>query len=35
MLCGYLFSSRSKFGGMEVSDVKKLKSLEAEDAKLK
>jgi putative transposase len=26
---------RSKFGGMEVSDVKKLKSLEAEDAKLK
>ena len=26
---------RSKFGGMEVPDVKKLKSLEAENAKLK
>ena len=26
---------RSKFGGMEVADVKKLKSLEAENAKLK
>ena len=26
---------RSKFGGMEVSDAKKLKALEAENAKLK
>lgn len=26
---------RSKFGGMEVPDVKKLKTLEAENAKLK
>lgn len=26
---------RSKFGGMEVSDAKRLKSLEAENAKLK
>ena len=26
---------RSKFGGMEVPDVKKLKSLETENAKLK
>jgi len=26
---------RSKYGGMEVPDVKKLKSLEAENAKLK
>ena len=26
---------RRKFGGMEVSDAKKLKSLEAENAKLK
>ena len=26
---------RAKFGGMEVSDAKKLKSLEAENAKLK
>jgi len=26
---------RSKFGGMEVPDVKKLKSLEVENAKLK
>lgn len=26
---------RSKYGGMEVSDVRKLKSLEAENAKLK
>jgi len=26
---------RSKYGGMEVSDAKKLKSLEAENAKLK
>jgi putative transposase len=26
---------RSKFGGMEVSDAKKLKGLEAENAKLK
>jgi putative transposase len=26
---------RSKFGGMEVPDVKKLKALEAENAKLK
>ena len=26
---------RSKFGGMEVSDVKRLKALEAENARLK
>ena len=26
---------RAKFGGMEVSDAKKLKALEAENAKLK
>ena len=26
---------RSKYGGMEVSDAKKLKALEAENAKLK
>lgn len=26
---------RSKFGGMEVSDAKKLKALEAENARLK
>lgn len=26
---------RSKFGGMEVSDARKLKALEAENAKLK
>ena len=26
---------KSKFGGMEVSDVRKLKSLEAENARLK
>jgi putative transposase len=26
---------RSKFGGMEVSDAKRLKALEAENAKLK
>ena len=26
---------RSKYGGMEVSDAKKLKTLEAENAKLK
>ena len=26
---------RSKYGGMEVSDVKRLKSLEAENARLK
>ena len=29
------FKWRSKFGGMEVSDAKKLMSLEAENAKLK
>lgn len=29
------YNWRSRFGGMEVSDAKKLKSLEAENAKLK
>ena len=29
------YNWRSKYGGMEVSDAKKLKSLEAENAKLK
>ena len=29
------YNWRSKFGGMEVSDAKKLKGLEAENAKLK
>lgn len=29
------YNWRSKFGGMEVSDAKKLKALEAENAKLK
>lgn len=29
------YAWKSKFGGMEVSDAKKLKSLEAENAKLK
>ena len=29
------YNWRSKYGGMEVSDVKKLKALEAENAKLK
>jgi len=29
------YSWKAKFGGMEVSDAKKLKSLEAENAKLK
>lgn len=29
------YTWRSKFGGMEVSDAKKLKALEAENAKLK
>lgn len=30
-----LYKWRSKYGGMEVSDAKKLKALEAENAKLK
>jgi putative transposase len=30
-----LFKSRATFGGMEVSDAKKLKALEAENAKPK
>ena len=29
------YNWRSKYGGMEVSDAKKLKALEAENAKLK
>jgi len=29
------YAWKSKFGGMEVSDAKKLKSLESENAKLK
>ena len=29
------YAWRSKYGGMEVSDVKRLKSLEAENARLK
>jgi len=29
------YTWRSKFGGMDVSDAKRLKSLEAENAKLK
>jgi putative transposase len=29
------YAWRSKFGGMEVSDAKRLKALEAENAKLK
>ena len=29
------YNWRSKYGGIEVSDAKKLKSLEAENAKLK
>lgn len=29
------YKRRSKYGGMEVSDAKKLKALEAENAKLK
>ena len=29
------YTWRSKFGGMEVSDAKRLKALEAENAKLK
>ena len=29
------YAWKAKFGGMEVSDAKKLKSLEAENAKLK
>jgi putative transposase len=29
------YTWRSKYGGMEVSDAKKLKALEAENAKLK
>ena len=29
------YAWKSKFGGMEVSDAKKLKSLEAENSKLK
>ena len=29
------YKRRSKYGGMEVSDARKLKSLEAENAKLK
>ena len=29
------YTWRSKFGGMEVSDVKRLKALEAENARLK
>jgi putative transposase len=30
-----LYKWKAKFGGMEVSDAKKLKALEAENAKLK
>ncbi len=30
-----LYNWKAKYGGMEVSDAKKLKSLEAENAKLK
>ena len=30
-----LYKWRSKYGGMEVSDAKRLKALEAENAKLK
>jgi len=32
---GSYYLWRSKFGGMEVSDAKRLKSLEAENARLK
>ena len=32
---GTFYKWKAKFGGMEVSDAKKLKSLEAENAKLK
>ena len=32
---GTFYNWRSKYGGMEVSDAKKLKGLEAENAKLK
>ena len=32
---GSFYTWRSKFGGMEVSDVKRLKALEAENARLK
>jgi putative transposase len=32
---GSFYAWRSKFGGMEVSDAKRLKALEAENARLK
>ncbi len=32
---GTLYTWKSKFGGMEVSDAKRLKELEAENTKLK
>ena len=32
---GTFYTWRSKFGGMDVSDAKKLRELEAENAKLK
>ncbi len=32
---GTFYNWRSKFGGMEVSDAKRLKELESENAKLK
>ena len=32
---GTLYTWRSKFGGMDVSDAKKLRELEAENARLK
>lgn len=32
---GTLYTWKSKFGGMEVSDAKKLRDLEGENAKLK